>query len=285
MSRLDELERHLEHTIPPEGGADSQALFRRMTERALSLLAVGGNGRVLDLACGMGQDTLALARRRTPRKPATGAESISHTAFALTVGLEPSERMIRWGQNQGRREMRDGSAQFAPPPRVAWVRGFGEELPFRGECFEAVLCKGAMDHFASPPATLAEMARLLRPGGRAVLAIANYDSLSCRLGRLLDRWRGWRRPGYNPAPFPYYEPPPDHLTRFGYRDILRLPRPTLRPTRVEGISLLWGFPPWGAFLGSLPHALQRAALAVAFAVGRIIPAWADVIVVQAVKDG
>ncbi len=285
MSRLDELERHLEHTIPPEGGADSQALFRRMTERALALLAVDGNGRVLDLACGMGQDTLALARRQTPRQPGSGAESISHTVCALSVGLEPSERMIRWGQIQGRGEERDGSAQMAPPPRVAWVRGFAEELPFRGECFEAVLCKGAIDHFASPRATLAEMVRLLRPGGRAVLAIANYDSLSCRLGRLLDRWRGWRRPGYKPAPHPYYEPPPDHLTRFGYRDILRLPSPPLRPTRVEGISLLWGFPPWGALLGSLSPTLQRFALAAAFAAGRIIPAWADVIVVQAVKDG
>ena len=117
------------------------------------------------------------------------------------------------------------------------------------------------------------------------IPIATGERLSCGRGRKTDPWRVRRPPGYNPAHFAHYEPPPDHLARFGYGDILRLPRPNLRATRVEGISLLWGFPPWGAFLACLPRTLQRVALAVAFAAGRMIPAWADAIAVQAVRDG
>lgn len=274
MSHPRNLERDLEHTIPPEGGPDSRWLFAAMTRLSLEAVAPEPDRRVLDLACGMGQDTRALARMR---RGGLGADAVLDPG--LTAGLEPSNRMIRFGQGMARAEARAGDRAA----RIAWVRGFGEALPFRSASFDAVLCKGAMDHFRSPPQAMVEIARVLRPGGRVVLALANYDSLSCRLGRWRDRRRHRDANGARDA-HPYYESPPDHLARFGYRDVLALVTSPLRLERVRGISLLWLFPPWSRIVEAAPRPLAALLLALAFAVGRALPSLADVTLVRAVRD-
>jgi SAM-dependent methyltransferase len=263
-----DIENDLEHTIPPEGGPSSRLLFRAMTERALALVAARPGERLVDLGCGMGQDALALASR-------LGSGQGASRGWVLAV--EPSSRMIRFGQGLAR------AAPGAAPP-VCFLRAFAEGLPLASGCVDGLLCKGALDHFIAPPLTLAEVARVLRPGGRAVFALANYDSLACRLGRA---WDGLKRrvvPGFSPPDHPHYEPPPDHLTRFGYREIMALAAGPLRMRRVEGISLLWGFGPWERLLALLPAPWAEAAARAAAWPARIFPAWADVVIVQAMKD-
>ncbi len=275
MKLAHDIENDLEHTIPPEGGWDSAWLFRAMTERSLALLEARPGARVMDQACGMGQDLLALAGGLTPRGEMRARHALVPGGLAL--GLEPSNRMIRYAQQAGRGEA------GAPRKQVAFARALAEAMPLREACLDAVLCKGAMDHFMDPRLALSEIARVLKPGGTAVLAIANYDSLSCRLGRLLDAVRRRLRPAYVPDAHPYFEPPPDHMTRFGHRDIIALPVPPLRIRRVEGISALWGFPPWTQAVALAPPLLRTGLLKAAFALGRLAPGWADVIIVQAVK--
>ena len=41
----------------------------------------------------------------------------------------------------------------------------GEELPFRDAAFDLVVCRNVLDHVESPPRVVAELARVLRPGG------------------------------------------------------------------------------------------------------------------------
>ena len=77
---------------------------------------------------------------------------------------EPSSRMTELARLQ------DAQVGGARPRHV---RGFGDALPFADASFDAVFCKGALDHFDAPEAAIAEMARVTRPGGRVVLAIAN----------------------------------------------------------------------------------------------------------------
>ncbi|MEE8396389.1 MAG: methyltransferase domain-containing protein [bacterium] len=274
MKLFHDIENDLEHTIPPAGGLDSQWLFRAMTERSIALLEAGGGARVLDLACGMGQDTLAVAERlAAPRGAADGGG-----AGGYALGLEPSQRMIRFAQTlwRGRATPAGGEAGFC--------RGLAEELPFRAASFDAVLCKGALDHFMEPRSTIGEIGRVLRPGGLAVIALANYDSLSCRLGQKLERAKALLAADYAPPRHPYFQPPPDHMTRFGHAAIRALARPPLRTTRVEGISLLWGFPPWSRLIAALPGPPRRVLLGGAFALAGVLPALADVVVLQAVRD-
>jgi len=262
MKLLHDVENDVEHTIPPEGGPDSQRLFRAMTARSLAWASTVPGTCWIDLASGLGQDTLALARIAHSRR---SSDSDQDGVAPLVIGVEPSNRMIRFGP--------EFLAKHEPEIGARFVRGLGEEIPLRSATVDSVLCKGAMDHFMDPALTMREIARVLRPGGRAVIAIANYDSLSCRLGRWLDRGNG---PIEN-NDHPYYNPPPDHLTTFTHASIIALAQPPLRVRHIEGISLLWGFPWWGRLLQHIPHALQQAFLAIAYSIARARPAWADVV--------
>jgi SAM-dependent methyltransferase len=49
----------------------------------------------------------------------------------------------------------------------------GESLPFEGASFDRVTCIGSLEHFPDPAAGAAEMARVLRPGGRALVFVPN----------------------------------------------------------------------------------------------------------------
>jgi 2-polyprenyl-3-methyl-5-hydroxy-6-metoxy-1,4-benzoquinol methylase len=42
---------------------------------------------------------------------------------------------------------------------------------------DKVVCKGALDHFADPDKALQQIATAIKPGGSAVIAIANFESL------------------------------------------------------------------------------------------------------------
>ena len=75
------------------------------------------------------------------------------------------------------------------------------------------------------------------------------------------------------------------MTRFGHAEILALARFPLKVARVEGLSLLWQFPPWSGLLARLPKGMgSRLAQGIGLVAGRA-PSLADVIVLQAVKNG
>jgi SAM-dependent methyltransferase len=52
---------------------------------------------------------------------------------------------------------------------AAFVRALAERAPFRSGAFDAVVLRLALHHFARPADQLAEVRRLLRPGGRLVV--------------------------------------------------------------------------------------------------------------------
>ena len=121
------------------------------------------------------------------------------------VGAEPSARMSGLARLL---------AAEASGPLPVWVRGWSDALPFATGSFDAVICKGAIDHFDAPALAIAEMARVTRRDGRVVLAIANFESLACRAARGLDRvrerWLGRElRRGRR-----HYDVPHDHFTRY-----------------------------------------------------------------------
>ena len=91
-------------------------------------------------------------------------------------GIDASDQMLRLGR-------------FRFPvvdKKVRLARGIAEALPFRSGYFDVVMCQGAMDHFADRERFVEEVARVLKPGGHFVVALANYESLSCRVGKALD---------------------------------------------------------------------------------------------------
>ncbi|RIL06051.1 MAG: hypothetical protein DCC71_08175 [Proteobacteria bacterium] len=256
--RVVDLDRDMSDVIPTGTTRDSQFLFERMTERTLAYADPAPGRRVLDVASGFGQDSLALAAR--------GAD---------VVGAEPSARMTAWA-----RLVSEKAEKEAPGARVPlWVRGWSDALPFRDDCFDAALCKGAIDHFDRPSLAIAEMARVVRPGGRVVLAIANFDSLACRLARWQDalaRWRG-RPPGRGRR---HYDVPADHFTRYDLALMREQAARWIDLERVTGVSLGWGFGPWTRSVERLPEPVAPRLLAAADAVATRRPELADVVVLM-----
>lgn len=250
--RVVDLDRDMSDVIPTGTTVDSQHLFDEMTARTLDALAPGPGRRILDVASGFGQDARAVAE-----------------AGAFVVGAEPSRRMLGWAR------LTDEKAD--PNARPRWVQAWGHRLPFASESFDAVVCKGALDHFDDPEAAIGEMARVCRRRGSVVLAIANFESVACRVARAADAWREEGRGVPLRRGRRHYDVPGDHFTRYDLGLMREQAERWLTLERVEGVSLGWGLPGWSRLVQRLPVDLARGALRALEAVARRAPGWADVV--------
>ena len=106
-------------------------------EQILPLAAaeLDGAGRVLDLGCGDGQISRLLAGRG-----------------ARVVGIDPTWNQIRVAHERG------GGATYA--------RSGAAALPFADGSFDAVVACLVFEHIDDVDAAIAEVARVLRPGGQ-----------------------------------------------------------------------------------------------------------------------
>jgi SAM-dependent methyltransferase len=109
---------------------------------ALEMLSIAAGDRVLDVACGPGNFTRDFARA---------------AAGGPVVGIDASETMLEVA-------VRDTESD-----NVAYVRGDACDLPFSNGSFDAVCCFAALYLIEEPMSALAEIARVLAPGGRVAL--------------------------------------------------------------------------------------------------------------------
>jgi len=81
------------------------------------------------------------------------------------------------------------------------VAAIGEQLPFANESFDVVLCDNVVDHAESPKQIVAELVRILKPGGIAILSgfeaadVANISAAMVKAGgRVTGEFgeRDWR---------------------------------------------------------------------------------------------
>jgi SAM-dependent methyltransferase len=237
------------HDFSAGDGRDSEFLHRRLDEAMVREGSVR-SGRVLDVACGAGKLLASIAR------PGVTA-----------VGLDPSEEMLALT-----RASCDGKD-------VLLVRALGERLPFADETFDRLVCQGSLDHFVEPQAFIAEAARVLRAEGRLVIGLANYESLSCRLGRL--RHAIGRRVFRNRPPTgerAYWEIPLDHFHKGEVRFVKSLGGRLLTLERCYGVSMLWLFRGWDRALERLPAGAARNVLGGLDKVAQRLPGQADMII-------
>jgi demethylmenaquinone methyltransferase/2-methoxy-6-polyprenyl-1,4-benzoquinol methylase len=100
------------------------------------------------------------------------------------VALDQSEQML----TRARRRI---EADALLRERIELVRGEGEHLPFADGEFDAVTFTYLLRYVDDPGATLAEIARVVKPGGRVVSL--EFGVPDARLARLL--WRVYARAG------------------------------------------------------------------------------------------
>jgi ubiquinone/menaquinone biosynthesis C-methylase UbiE len=118
----------------------------RMRERTLDVAGVTTGEHVLDVCCGTG--TLALAAQR--RVGASGA----------VRGIDASPEMVARALSK--------AARTGLP--VAFEVAAAQSLPFADRTFDVVLCSLALHHLDDDvrARAIAEMQRVLKPGGRVV---------------------------------------------------------------------------------------------------------------------
>lgn len=114
---------------------------RRWRRAMVDHVVPGAADLVLDVATGTAGVALQLARR-TP---------------ARIVGIDISEPMLGRG--------RENVASAGAGGRVQLLAGRAEELPFPDETFDALTFTYLLRYVADPAATLAELARVVKPGG------------------------------------------------------------------------------------------------------------------------
>jgi ubiquinone/menaquinone biosynthesis C-methylase UbiE len=239
-----------EDVLPPVLSRDTEYVFQRMTDETLKAAGSENGFRVLDVGCGRGIDAASMAKKG-----------------GNLFGCEPSMVMLR--------KAKEWLSQKRTP--VILIGGIAEDMPFVDGAFQRVVCKGAIDHFMNPEKAMAEMCRVAAPEGRVVLSVANFESLSCVLGKFLNgvhlKITGRAISGPH-----IWEIPEDHTYKFGYASTLALARRHIREVTVQGVSLLWGFPRWSVFLKKIPLPMARFVLRVADAIASRHPAWSDVLV-------
>lgn len=85
------------------------------------------------------------------------AREIVRRRNVRVVGLDQSDRMLRQGS--------DAVSAMDLGERIVFVRGRAQALPFADGAFDAVTFTYLLRYVDDPGATLAELARVLRPGG------------------------------------------------------------------------------------------------------------------------
>lgn len=111
---------------------------RGWRRRAIDLLDLRGGELVLDLGCGTGDLSRAVAERG-----------------ARPLGLDPSQGMLEVARRSD--------------PALGWIRGEGERLPLSAASVDAVVSGFALRNLANLSQAFAECARVVRRGGRMVL--------------------------------------------------------------------------------------------------------------------
>lgn len=104
--------------------------------------------RILDVACGTGEPALTLARR-------LGKD-------ARITAVDAAEGMVGAARRKAKREGLES---------IRFEAMAAESLTFEDDTFDRVICRFGVMLFKDPVAGLAEMWRVLRPGGRFSLAV------------------------------------------------------------------------------------------------------------------
>jgi ubiquinone/menaquinone biosynthesis C-methylase UbiE len=177
---------------------DPRSYLVKRTHLALLRLIPLKGQLILDAGCGPGTYGIILAQE--------GNE---------VIGLEISPRAIQVARQRANKK----KVNFSP------VVGDLERLPFKDNTFDICFCGWVLHHFPEISASVTELSRVLKPGGKIALAEPNESNLAMKFSRfvedlpLIQNWllyAGWDTPNRTVHKHQYYI---ETLERRGFKDI------------------------------------------------------------------
>ncbi len=130
---------------------DGSDEVQQLKRRTYALMELQPGHYALDVGCGTGGDVRAMARLVGPAGCAVGVDSSSHLIAVARTRSRDSEL-----------------------PGEFYV-GRAEHLAFGDAVFDACRAERVLQHVAAPDQVIAEMIRVLRPGGRLVCFEPDWD--------------------------------------------------------------------------------------------------------------
>ena len=113
-------------------------------------------------------------------------EEIARMGF-ITTGIDPAEASLRTARAHAQ----------AGGLAIRYDRGTGEALPYRDGAFDVVFCCDVLEHVRDANTVIAEISRVLRPGGSFIFDTFNRTVLSKLV--VIKLWQDWK-------PFAFMEP-------------------------------------------------------------------------------
>lgn len=138
---------------------NAQAISRRFVaawQLPIDWLNIPSGGVALDVGSGPGSVTASLARTAGPG--------------GLALGVDISEPMLA------------RAVRAEAGPQVGFLRADAQRLPLRDHTIDAAVSIAVLQLIPDPAATLSEIARVLRPGGRLALMVPTA-------GRAAQLWK------------------------------------------------------------------------------------------------
>ena len=127
-------------------GQVDQDLFNEHISRYAFASRLARNKRVLDIACGMGYGSAALAK-----------------AAASVVGIDISEAAVA------------AADQLYRAPNLRFLAAPAQQIPFADHSFDLIVAFEVIEHLSDWPALLMEARRLLSSGGQFIVSTPNIN--------------------------------------------------------------------------------------------------------------
>jgi demethylmenaquinone methyltransferase/2-methoxy-6-polyprenyl-1,4-benzoquinol methylase len=122
----------------------------KMRDRAIGLLAIQPEDRVLDVGCG--------------------------TGFATEALVERSDHVH--GIDQSVHQLEKAWAKLGKHDPIVFARGDAERLPYADDSFDVIWSSGSIEYWPNPVDALREFRRICTPGGQVLVVGPNNPKTS-----------------------------------------------------------------------------------------------------------
>jgi SAM-dependent methyltransferase len=142
----------------------------RCAEELVAAVGVAPGDRVLDVGCGTGVVARVAAARSSAAANVTGTD--------VNAGM--LQAAARFAAEAGLAE-------------IAWIECDAAAMPLPDAAFDVTLCQQGLQFMPDRPGAMAEMARVLKPGGRLALSVWKTRApIGAAFATVLDRHFGAR---------------------------------------------------------------------------------------------
>jgi SAM-dependent methyltransferase len=111
----------------------------------------------------------------------TGGNSSAYAQLGSVVGVEPDPAAIRLASQRG---------------KARYCRGAGTELPFKDAVFDVVMASDVLEHIHNDVAAAAEIARVLRPRGIAIITVPAHPWLFSEHDAAIHHFRRYSKASF-----------------------------------------------------------------------------------------